>query len=287
MSIGLLNIILYCFVIIFALIGMFISILVLSVMFFYRSTIKKYPIEYLLLANSFIALFSAAPLFIDMSIYSIYGNLNPQSSFIGFWCRFKSYLLYIHGYVYFYSFLLQAIHRFCRIVYHTRVKLQSFRFYAIISGLLWFNGFWQLLPCLFLGHIDYIVKDFHCQFPPTYLMGSLIGLSIMFLVPYFSTLIFYLCTMCYVRKRSLELGRINRRINIRRDLIIFRHIIIILTFVIFVAIPHVIIPFIYIIFGYLPTWTCSFEWLTTVIALDSVAIIQIFMSPFLRQLFFR
>ncbi len=93
--------------------------------------------------------------------------------------------------------------------------------------------------------------------------------------------------MYWVRKWSVQLRTINQRINIRRDLIIFQRIIILLTFVTLVAMPHVIIPIVYAVFGHLPSWTYPFEWLTTMIALVDVGIIQIFMFPFLKKLFFQ
>jgi len=279
------NIILYIAVIIFAFIGMCLSIVVLLKMFFNRKTLRKYPIDCLLFANSYFVLLGVFPFFLDMCISSIYGYLYPHSSFDGFWCRFKSYLTYIHGYVYFYSFLLQAIYRFYRIIYHTQTKFQSFRLYAIASIFLWINGFWQMLPSLFLGHINYIPNEFHCQFPLTYLEGSLIGLSIMFLIPHILTLVCYLYTMYCVRKRSSELGTINQRFNTKRDFIIFKRIVALFTIVTLSAIPHVIIPVSYAIFGLLSSWVCPFQWLVTVIALNGVAVIQIFMFPFLRKLF--
>jgi hypothetical protein len=93
--------------------------------------------------------------------------------------------------------------------------------------------------------------------------------------------------MCCVRKRSSELRRINQRFNISRDFIIFKRITALFTLVTLVAMPHVIIPIYYTIFGHLSSWVCPFEWLMTVTALTGVAIIQIFMFPLLRKLFFR
>jgi hypothetical protein len=280
------NIILYIFVIIFAFIGMSLSLVVLLKMFFRRKTLRKYSTDYLLLSNSYLVLLCVFPFFTDMSISSIYGNLYPESSFDGFWCRLKSYLTYINGYVYFYSFLLEAIYRFCRVVYHTQTKFHSFRLYAIASICLWINGFWQMLPSFFFGHINYMPNEYHCQFPVTYLDGSLIGLSIMFAIPYILTVSCYMYTICCVRQRSSR-SRNNQRLTIRRDLIICKRITVLFTLVTLTAMPHVIIPIYFTIFGHLSSWICPFEWLITVIALTGVAIIQILMFPFLRKLFFR
>ncbi len=162
--------------------------------------IKLVPISSLFMENSYIALLFISPFFIDMCVSSIYGYLYPKSSFNEFRCWFKSYLMYINGHVYFYSFLLQAIYRFYRIVYPKQIKFQSFRLYAIASGFLWINGCWQMLPSLIMGHIDYIPEEFHSQFPLTYLSGSLIGLSIIYLIPYILTV------LCYIYTRDVHRG---------------------------------------------------------------------------------
>ena len=281
------NILLYSLVILFTILRCMISFVVFTVMLIRRSIVKKSRLDYLLLANSYVILITVCPFFLDLCIHSIYGHLHPESSFEGFSCRFKAYIMYLNGYVYFYSFLLQAVYRYFRIVNHTRIGFQSFRLYAILSIILWINGLWQILPCLLFRQIDYMPEEFHCQFPADSLPSSLIGLSIMFLTPYFLTLACYACTLYHVRKRSAELSQINRRASLRRDLTILKRIVLLLTLVILVAMPHVLIPVVYALFGYIPSWASPFEWLTTVLALFGVGFMQIFVSPPMRQLFTR
>lgn len=256
-------------------------------MLLHRTVVKTDSVSYLVAANSYISIITVTPLFLDMSFNSIYGELHPDSSFNGWVCRFKSYFLYIHGCVYFFSFLLQSIYRFCRIVYPTRAILHSFRPYAILSIGLWILAPILLLPSYFLGDIDYLPNDYHCQFPPTNLRGSLLGLSLLFLLPFISTLICYFCTMYYVRTQSRALTTINQNRNIRRDLIIFSRLFFIFIFITAVALPHVLIPIVYALTGYLPSWVVSFEWLLTMFSLTATSIIQLFVTPHLKKLFIR
>ena len=281
------KIILYILIIVFALLGMCVTIVVFYAMFTHRALVRRNRMDFLLFVNSYLSLLIIELLLTDMCVYSIYGYFHPESSFDGFWCRFKSYLLYIQGYVYFYSFLVQSIYRFCRIVFHTRPRLRSFRLYAVASVLLWVNAFWQMLPCLLLRFVDYMPSEYHCQFRLFDLSGSLLGLSINFLAPYLLALACYMLTMYCVRKRSAELTRINQQVSIRRDLLILKRIVTLMTFVAFVALPHVMLPIIYALDGALPPWATAFEWLTTAIALTVVAVIQIFISPVFRQIFIR
>jgi len=131
-------------------------------MLFRRSVIKTDSVGYLLAANSYIVFIIASPLFIDMSMNSIYGELHANISFDGWMCSFKLYVLYINGCVHFFSFLLQSIYRFCRIVYPTRIVLRSFRPYAILSVAQWILAATLLLPSFCLGDIKYLPQDYHC-----------------------------------------------------------------------------------------------------------------------------
>jgi hypothetical protein len=249
-----------------------------------RSVIKTDSVSYLLAANSYIAITLSTPLFLDISFNSIYGQLHPDSSFDDWRCRFKSYVLYIHGCVYFFSFFLQSIYRFCRIVYPRRVILHSFRPYVILSIGLWFLAAALLMPSVFLGDIDYLPHDYHCQLPPSNLRGMLRALSSVFLIPFILTLICYFYTMHYVRTQTTALTTINQHRSIRRDLIIMSRLVLLFVFVTAAALPHVLIPIIYTITGYLPTWVASFEWSLTVFSFTAASIIQLFVTPHLKKL---
>ena len=279
------NIILYSLVILVLAIGFLMSMVIFTIMFIRRDMIKRSRLEYLLLGHPYLMFMAACPFILDLSIHSIYGHLHPDSSFDSFPCRFKAYLMYFTGYVYFYSYLLQAVYRYVRIVYHTKIRLQSFRLYAILSISLWINGLWQLAPCLIFRLLDYMPDEFHCQLPTNDIQSSLIGLTIMFLVPYGLTLTCYACTIYYVRKRTTALVHINQRASLRRDLTVLKHIVFLFTLVTLVAMPHVLIPIVYVLFGYIARWASPFEWLLTVLGLFGAVFLQLFLSPTMRRLF--
>jgi hypothetical protein len=269
---------------VFDIIGLCTAVFLFFIMFLRRSIIKTDRVSYLLAANSFIAFTGASPIFMEMSINAIYGELHPNSSFDGRLCSFKSYVLYTIGCVYFFSFLLQSLFRFCRIVYPTRAILQSFRAYVILSVAQWILAAILLLPSFCLGHMSYLPADYHCQLAPTNLRGSLLGLLFLFLIPFISTLICYFYTLNYVRTKTTALTTINQRKNIRRDLIILSRLFFIFIFLTAEALPHVIIPIVYAITGYLPPWVVSFEWLLTLFSLTAACIIQMYVTPHLKKI---
>jgi hypothetical protein len=138
------------------------------------------------------------------------------------------------------------------------------------------------LPSLLIGDIEYIFNDYHCQFAPTSIRGSLTVYSVGFVFPFSVTVFCYIWTMCSIRKQTAALITINQQINIHRDLIILKRLVIFLTIVTIVAAPHVCLPIIYVITGNLPPWIISLEWLTTALALVAVLFILLFITPHLK-----
>ena len=281
------NIALYILVIISDVVELGATAILFTLMFLRRSIVKTDPVSYLLLANTYIVLFITSPMFIEMSIRSIYGQLHPDSSFDDWGCPIKSYAIYITGCVYFHSFLLQAIYRFCRIVHPTRAYFQSFRLYGILSVGQWFAAALMILPSLIFNGISYLPDDYHCQFGPKDLRGSLLGLSFLFVMPFLFTMIFYAYTMFYVRTRTTALTSLNRNSSIRRDVLILSRLVLLFTFVMTVAFPHVLIPLFYVMIGYQPGLVVSLEWFLTWFSLAAANVIQLCALPHSKKLWKR
>ena len=282
-----LDIVLHSITIVLDLIGILVTFSFFILMYLRRSIIKTDPVTYLLAPNSYIAFMIASPFFLDMAAHSLYGQFNPPSSFDGWFCRFKSYTIYMTGCVYYHSFLLQSIFRFCRIVYPRRPAFQAFRLYAVLSVALWVLAVLLLVPSLILGDIDYLPNAYYCQFPPTSVRKTLLGLSLIFLIPFISTLICYFYTMYYVRTQTTALTSINQNQRIRRDFLVLSRLVLLFTFLTGVALPHVLIPVAHALGAYIPDWVVSFEWTLTVLSLTAACILQIWFTPHLRKLFVR
>ncbi len=278
------NIILYSLTIVCSIIQICISVYIILLMILRRLTIREHRIDYLLYANTYITAMFVGIFFIDMCAYSIYGQIYIEISFNQWWCKIKGYLMYVSGCTFFYTFALQAFYRFCRILYRTKVRLYSFRLYIILSISIWLLSFVQLLPSLLIGDIEYISNDYHCQFAPTSIRGSLIIYSLGFVFPFSVTIFCYIWTMCSIRHQTAALVTINQQIHIHRDLIILKRLVIFLTIVTIVGAPHICLPMIYVITGNLPPWIISLEWFLTVLAIVAVSIILLFITPHLKKL---
>ncbi len=211
-------------------------------------------------------------------------NVIYNISFNGWWCRIKGYFLYIDGVTFFHTLALQAIYQLCHILYRTQVRLHSFRLYIILSISLWLLTFFEFLPSFLIGDVEYIPNDYHCQFAPTSIRESLTVYSVDFLFPFNVAVFCYIWTMCSIRRQTVALVTVNQRINIHRDIIILKRLMIFLTMVTIAAAPHVYLPIIYAITGHLPLWIVSLEWLLTSLAIVLVLIILLFISPHLKKL---
>ena len=262
-----------------------ITLVVLGAMWLRRSTTRTDRINYLVLLNGYIDLVVASPFFLDMGIRSIYGHIHSESNFSGWECHLKGLVNQLNGCVYFYSFLLQAIYRFYRIVYPRQRMFQSLKLYIILSLVQWIAAIAFLVVCLLLGYNEYLPEEYHCQFAPTNVIGSLIDITGLFVIPFSLTLMLYLYAMCYVRRQTTALTAINRDAGMRRDLLILTRLIMLFSCVTITGLPHILVSVCYVITGYVAPWAVSFTWLMTFVSLSFVSVIQIFVFPHLRKLF--
>ncbi|CAF3640885.1 unnamed protein product [Rotaria sp. Silwood1] len=101
--------------------------------------------------------------------------------------------------------------------------------------------------------MEYLHNDYHCQVAPSSMRGSLTVCVLGFLFPFIIIACSYVYTIYYVRQHNPTIITINRRTNMRRDMIILKRVLIILTLLTSSAAPHALFPIAYRILGSLPT----------------------------------
>ena len=273
------NIILDSFIIVSAIIAILISISMVIVMLFYRSTIRIDRTAHLLSINMYISLFIGCATVLDIYCYTLYGHLYIDLSFDGQWCYIQAYFFYVSGCGFFYAYLLQAIYRLCRIVFHTKPALQSPKLYIYGIIFQWIFSFIQVIPIFFLGLFEYVPNDYHCQIPLQNTVGLIIGLSLVHMIPVSLTTICYIYTAIYIRKTSTTVRSIQHQNRDRRDFRILTRIFALLTVIIASGMPSLAISLLPQFVGYLPYWSTQFQWLTATFSICMVAVILIFVSP--------
>jgi hypothetical protein len=289
MSTQIVNIILDLLIIIFAALAVLISIVIIWIMLFHQTPSSTGRTAHLLCLNMYVSLGIGCAIMLDIYCYTLYGHLHPNISFDNRWCYIKSYLFYVSGCSFFYSYLLQAIYRLCRIVFYTKPLLQSFNLY--IGGIIlqWILSFLQVIPIYLLGIFEYLHNDYHCQIALSNIRGLFLGLSMVHLIPISLTTICYIYTVVYICQSSNSIRTTRQRVSDRRDLFVLSRVFIILTVMIGSGLPQIGISIFYQYYGYLPYWSTQFQWLTATFSVLCVAVILMFVSPnitnFFRQSF--
>lgn len=273
------NVVLDVLILISALVSMLASIFALYVMIFYQSGVQTDRTVRLLSINMYVSLFIGCTIMFDIYCYTLYGHLNPNVSFDGTWCQIKAYFFYVSGCAFFYSYLLQAIYRLCRIVFYQKLILQSYRLYIIGVIIQWTLSFLQVLPVLFLRTFEYLPHDYHCQIALHNIRGLIIGLSLVHLIPVTLTTLCYVLTLMYIRRRSATVRCLRQQANDRRDAVVLTRIFILLAVMIISGLPTLGISIFYQIYGYLPVWSTQFQWFTATFSISCVSIILLLVSP--------
>jgi hypothetical protein len=278
MSTQVTNIILDSLIITSATIAVLISISMILIMLFRRSTTRGDRTAHLLSLNMYVSLCIGCAIMLNIYCYTLYGHLHVNISFDGQWCYIKAYLFYVSGCGFFYSYLLQAIYRFCRIVFYRKPALQSFKLYVYGIIIQWILSFLQVIPVLLLGTFEYLPYDYHCQIPINNILGLIIGLSLVHMIPVFLTTICYIYTMVYFRRISTRVRSIRQQAKDRRDFVAFTRVFVLLGVIIVSGMPTLGISLFSQFSGYLPYWSTQFQWLSATFSICCVSVILIFVS---------
>jgi hypothetical protein len=277
------NIVLDILIIIFSALSILVSIIMIWIMLFHQLPTQSDRIAHLLCINMYISLFVGCVLLFDMYCYTLYGHCHPDISFDGQWCYIKAYFFYVSGCSFFYSYLLQAVYRLCRIVFYKNQSLQSVHLYIAGIILQWIVSFLQVIPVYLLGTFEYLPNDFHCQIALNNIRGLLTGLTLVHMLPISLTTTCYIYTVIYIRKRSDKIRNSRQRASDRRDLSVLKRIFILLAAMTGSGMPQLGISICYQVFGYLPYWSTQFQWLTAIVSIFCISVILIFVSPNLQN----
>lgn len=283
MSKQMVNIILDCFILAHSFIVIIICIGMILIILFHKSTIKTDRAVHLLSINMYVSLLIGCTIMLDIYLHTLYGHLYVDVSFNRQWCYIKAYFFYVSGCSFFYSYLLQAIYRLCRIVFYRKLIFQSCQFYTYGICIQWFLSFVQVIPVYFLGVFEYLPNDYHCQIAIHNLLGLVIGLSLVHMIPISFTTICYIFTAIYIRKRSARVRSRRQQVKDRRDFLVQRRIFVLLTPMIASGMPTLGISLYSQWTGDVPFWATQFQWLTATFSMCVVSIILIFISPNLQS----
>jgi hypothetical protein len=225
--------------------------------------------------------------FFDIDLNTIKRNYLSINEFNdSFTCRLRGYLLLsIHSTLY-WSYALQAVFRFIRVIFPRYIWLyQSNIYFYIFIPIQFLLGFLGMLP-IFIGFnaIHLLFNEPYC----TASFGELVSLIYMpivsFVLPISTISICYMCIVWKTRRITTTMIRPYQQRN-RRDCQLIRRIIIIIIILSAVSVPLIIDLFIYLPKGYTDPYMNSIAWVSSSINAVILVISLPYINPKMYELF--
>ena len=173
----------------------------------------------------------------SMNLFKLLNDVKQQK-YRDFFCSFRGYMGYATCSILNCSYLLQAIYRFIRIVYPTRMIYQSAKFQLILICLTWIFGIFYPIGFLFTNEIVYNVDNQICQLR-LYLSFPIIYMAnFAYLTPVALTMIIYLKLVFYVKRMTERVTPVNTLYRAKRELKMVRRTVILVSILIIYCFPY-------------------------------------------------
>ncbi|CAF1452547.1 unnamed protein product [Adineta steineri] len=218
-----------------------------------------------------------------MYAYTLYGDLYSTDTLENDWCLIRAYLLDVVACALYHSYVLQAIFRFCRIVFYQKKKLQSLGVSCIAIIIQWLLAFLFILPNFLLHDFVYLPSEYHCQVPLTNFRALLMMGSIVYFIPIGVVSLMHIYLIQFIRQSSQRLQ--NRQRQNKRDFIVIKRILSLLMIFAIMCFPSVLLWLINIITHDLPPMSHDIEWLTISICMSIVPVAIVLITPQINRMF--
>jgi hypothetical protein len=197
------------------------------------------------------------------------------------WCHWRGFL--IHGVlcVLYDSYILQAIYRLFRVVFYRYKHLHTFSLYCFIIFIQSLFGLISISFVFIRGNVIYLPTEYYCQTPFTNISAIVYVAFRIFFLPILVIAIVYMCLLNHIRQKS-NICRRRSKHN-RRNLIVIRQILLMLTNLILLGLPSIIFLIIFIFTGYLVPITYRIGWLSVSFSLVFLAYMLIQLTRPLRK----
>ncbi|CAF3057904.1 unnamed protein product [Rotaria sp. Silwood2] len=226
----------------------------------------------------------------SMATASLFGYMNIvlEQHRNNIWCRLRGFC--IHGFLcaLYDSYILQATYRLCHVVFYRRKQLHSFPLYLILVPIESLFGVVSISPVLLRGDVIYLPSEYYCQTPFTNIPAIVYIAIRLFLLPIMFIALIYLCLLRYVRQSNLSSTTMNDNHNRRskqnkRDLIVIRRLLLMLSVLILLGLPSMIFLTIFMFTGHLICVTYRVGWLSVSFSLVFLAYMLIQLTDPLKK----
>jgi hypothetical protein len=218
--------------------------LILVIIFFLTILFDKncHTVPMLLVANSCLIGTIFGIVIFSMNLFKLLNDVKQQE-YRDFFCSFRGYMGYATCSILNCSYLLQAIYRFIRIVYPTRLIYQTAKFQFILIFLTWTFGILYPIVFLFTNEIVYNADNQICQLR-LYLSFSIIYMAnFAYITPVSLTMIIYLKLVFYVKKMNERITSVKTLYRAKRELKMVRRTVILVSILIIYCFPYAMFIF--------------------------------------------
>ena len=244
-----------------------------------------------LTANMYLALVFSAISILEQYTHVLSKHLYtmiPPSN--GITCQIAAYFQWVSVCAVYYSNSLQAVYRLCRVVFHQKQSLQSYKLYLILTIIQWIFCFVIMIPTLLLGYYRYVPDDNICSHEITILQSAVLTSFLAYIIPVSITTGCYVYTLKKMRRGNNSLLHTMTQIqqkSARRDLVVLLRICILLAILLTIWIPIAIGFLFYVRSGVKPWWLGQIQRLIFHLSTASVSVSLLMISPHIWNLWKR
>ena len=218
--------------------------LILVILFFITILYDKtcHTVPMLLVGNScLIGIIFGIEIF-SMNLFKLLNDIHARE-YQDMFCSFRGYFGFATCSILNFSYLLQAIYRFIRIVYPARLIYHSAKFQIFLICLTWIFGLLYPIAFLFTGEIVYNVDNQICQLPLHLSFSIIYMANFAYITPVLLTILIYLKLVFYVKKMSERVLPANILSRARRDLKMVRRTTVSVSILIIYCFPYAMFIF--------------------------------------------
>ncbi|CAF0760033.1 unnamed protein product [Adineta ricciae] len=201
-------------------------------------------------------------------------------------CIFKGYSIISICCATYNSFVIQALYRLFRIVYHNYQRVQLYWFYLIITPIQLAAGFLFMSPVVIWHGITYVPNDYYCMIQFTNFRVTMWSSFNAYGIPIVCLLMIYTRITLFIRNHSAhQTSIVKQRQN--RDLVAVQRIIVSVGILLTLGLPTVIFLFILLITNFEHPLLNRTMWLDLEVSMVILSVGMVWMTPQLKNIFLR
>lgn len=272
------------FILVIYSLGILLSGLVLITLCIYCRPITK-NISLILTCNTYLSLklFCVSGLIFHAN--TIYGVVNPSALVDHLWCHTAFYFPFFSLCTLYFSYVIQALFRFFRIVLYKHKAFQSLKISCVAIFIQWVLAFIITLSFSLFKFTKYLPNERNCQISFENVFGFFAMLVWIYMLPIGIILGIYLYIVRFVR-RVVQTQNHRKTAN-ERDVTVLRRILLLSLALVVLGLPTLLIALIYWITQFLVPMAYIIRDLTVVIGIIFEMIVLAYITPQIREVFNR